>query len=132
VQGEWFANEELRKVYSSAKITLCDHWEDMRLNGFASNRLYDAVACGSIVVCDAVDGVEEKFGGSVVTFGDADELRSIIRRLLQSEDERQRRADGARERVMRAHTFDHRAADLVALVETHLPASAHRRRIAAL
>ena len=131
VQGEWFMNEELRRVYSSAKITLCDHWDDMRAHGFASNRLYDAVACGSLVVCDRVSGVEEKFGAAVVTYESAEELRALTRRLLSSDQERRSRVEGARERIMRAHTFDHRAAELLALIEQHAASQGYRRRIIA-
>jgi GT2 family glycosyltransferase/glycosyltransferase involved in cell wall biosynthesis len=129
LQGEWFSNEQLRKVYSSAKLVLCDHWEDMREHGFASNRLYDAVASGAIVVTDAVSGLDGRFGEAVVTYESADQLRGTIERLLNDDEERARRVAGARERVAAAHTFDHRVAELLALVGEHAPGSGHRLRV---
>jgi GT2 family glycosyltransferase/spore maturation protein CgeB len=82
VVAEHIPNDKLRKVYSSAKIVLCDHWDDMREHGFVSNRIYDALACGATIVSDEVPGLRERFGDAVVTYRDADELRREIDRLL--------------------------------------------------
>jgi GT2 family glycosyltransferase/spore maturation protein CgeB len=82
VVAEHIPNDELRKVYSSAKVVLCDHWDDMREHGFVSNRVYDALACGATIVSDEVAGLRERFGNAVVTYRDADELRREIDRLL--------------------------------------------------
>lgn len=131
VKGDWIANDQLRRVYSSAKLVLCDHWEDMRAAGFASNRLYDAVASGAVVVSDAVAGLGDRFGDAVVTYTDRDDLRATVARLLADDDERTQRAAGARERLLRAHTFDHRVSDLLALIEEHADASSWRPRVAA-
>ncbi len=43
---------ELARYYSSASIVLNDHWDDMRDEGFISNRIYDALACGAFVISD--------------------------------------------------------------------------------
>ncbi len=130
LQGDWFANEQLRKVYSSAKLVLCDHWEDMRAHGFASNRLYDAVASGAVVVTDAVAGLDDRFGEAVVSYASAQELRDTVVSLLSSDEERERRADGARERLLRGHTFDDRVQTLLNLVDEHAARSGHRARVA--
>ena len=41
---------------------LADHWDDMREHGFISNRIYDALACGAVVVSDDVAGLDGRFG----------------------------------------------------------------------
>lgn len=130
VRGEWFDNDQLHRLYSSAAIVLCDHWDDMRSNGFASNRLYDALACGALVVSDAVSGVADELGDAVVTYDGADDLRRTIDRLLADERERRRRTARARETILAGHTFDHRAAELLELVREHAPSSGHRARVA--
>ena len=56
VKGEGIPNHELARYYSSAAIVLNDHWDDMRAEGFISNRLYDALACGAFVISDHLDG----------------------------------------------------------------------------
>jgi spore maturation protein CgeB len=78
IKGEHIPNNELRKAYSSCKILLCDHWDDMRDKGFLSNRLFDASACGAFIISDKVKGVEDVFGDSVVTYDNPDDLKNVI------------------------------------------------------
>ncbi|MFL5646992.1 MAG: glycosyltransferase [Chloroflexota bacterium] len=109
VKGDTILNADLRRYYSSAKIVLNDHWDDMRTEGFISNRIYDAVACGAFVISDHVDGIEEEFGSAVVTYRDADELHDLIERYLADPIERRRLAERGRQVVVERHTFDERA-----------------------
>jgi hypothetical protein len=108
VVGTYLPNDEVRRAYSSAAIVLNDHWDDMREHGFASNRLYDAVACGALVVSDRVDGLEERFGGAVVTYETADELRTIVDHFLAHPEERAARGAAGRALVLANHTFAQR------------------------
>jgi spore maturation protein CgeB len=97
----------------------------MRTAGFRSNRLYDAVACGAVVVSDRVLGLDGAFGDAVVTYEDADELAPLLDRLLSNEADRRRRSEEGRRRVAEAGTFDQRADQLLKLVEE---AYSHRNR----
>lgn len=106
-------NEQLRKIYSSAAIVLCDHWPDMRSGGFWSNRIYDALACEALVVSDHVAGTCSAFGDALLTYDEPDQLHELIERLLGDPEERARRTHGAREAILRQSTFDHRAHDLL-------------------
>lgn len=110
-------NEDLRKVYSSARVVLCDHWPDMRAAGFRSNRLYDALACEAMVVCDPVAGLEGSLGDAVVTYDDPAELPSLLHRLIADGPDRERRARQGRELILAGETFDHRARDLLEWIE---------------
>jgi hypothetical protein len=83
VVAEHVPNDELRKVYSSAKLVLCDHWDDMREHGFVSNRVYDALACGATVISDEVAGLKGRFGDAVITYRTPDELRELVRSRLE-------------------------------------------------
>lgn len=77
VVKEWVPNDELRKIYSSAKLVLCDHWDDMREHGFISNRIYDALACGATVISDEVVGLDARFP-SIHTYSTPQELRALV------------------------------------------------------
>ena len=88
IKGEHIPNSELRKAYSSCKILLNDHWEDMREKGFISNRLFDGFACGAFIISDKVEGGEEVFGDGLVTYKDGDELKSLIEYYLDNENKR--------------------------------------------
>ena len=47
IRGEFLANDELPAAYAAAGVVLNDHWPDMAAEGFLSNRLFDAAACGA-------------------------------------------------------------------------------------
>lgn len=120
VRGEHVASDELRRIYSSASVVLCDHWPDMRAAGFRSNRLYDALACGALVVSDRVSGLDGSLGDAVMTYEQPSELRALLDRLLSDPDERARRSAQARGRVVGRETFDERASELLAWVHDAL------------
>ena len=120
--GRHIPNEELRRYYSSASIVLNDTWEDMRAAGFISNRIYDALACGAFVLSDDVTGLAEEFDGGVAIYRDAAGLRSAVERYLDDPDGRRAIADRGRAAVLERHTFEQRAATIVAAIEPRLDA----------
>ncbi len=103
-------NRDLGALYAAAGLVLNDHWEDMRLTGFVSNRLMDAAASGARVASDEIPGLDLSalFGGLVQTWSDEHDLARIVRdrdSLFPSGDDRVRAA----ERVAAEHSFDARA-----------------------
>lgn len=106
------ANEEVGALYASAGVVLNDHHLDMRRDSFASNRLFDAAACGARVVSDLIDGLEETFHGLVQPFRDeADMARLLTPPYRAFPDNATRRA--LAQRIVAEHTFDKRAETLV-------------------
>lgn len=110
----------MRRVYSSAGIVLNDHWQDMRRHGYASNRLYDAVACGALVLSDRGAGLDERFGGAVVTYESREQLHALVERFLADPAERAERGAAGRELVLAGHTFAHRVDRLLDLAHAAL------------
>ncbi len=101
-------NGELGVLYCGAGVVLNDHWPDMLANGFISNRLFDAVACGARVLSDRVPGAGDLFGGSVQFFDGP----SDVARLLGDPDAGWPGADerlAIAARVREEHSFDRRA-----------------------
>jgi spore maturation protein CgeB len=128
VRGEFVPNHELGALYAAAGVVLNDHWPDMRREGFVSNRLFDAVACGARVVSDDVAGLGDLFGASVQVVHDAAELGTLLRggdldRVFGTLAERRAVA----ERVRREHTFLQRARRLLD-VALEVRAGPERRR----
>ncbi|HEY3407857.1 MAG TPA: glycosyltransferase, partial [Propionicimonas sp.] len=107
-------NGELGTLYANAEVVLNDHWADMARSGFISNRLFDAVACGTRVLSDRVDGIAELFGDSVQFYESPADLAAILARprdaVWPGLEERLRTA----ETVRAEHSFDKRAAQLLA------------------
>jgi spore maturation protein CgeB len=129
VVAEHVANTELRKIYSSVKVVLADHWDDMREHGFISNRIYDALACGATVLCDEVNGLAGRFGESVVTYRDPTDLRNRIEELCSGEPPSAHARAGTRQQILSEGTFEQRVSELLEHVEAHRLAAGHRRRV---
>lgn len=102
-------NEQLPRMYGSAKVVLNDHWPSMRASGFISNRIFDAVACGVPVVTDPVLGLTDVFGAAVPFYQDRRDLARTVRTLLTSRDERVRLVAQGLRIVHDDHDFDDRA-----------------------
>jgi GT2 family glycosyltransferase/spore maturation protein CgeB/predicted nucleic acid-binding Zn-ribbon protein len=130
VLGDFVPNEEVRRIYSSAGLVLCDHWDDMRRHGFISNRIYDALACGAVVVTDPVEGLE-RFGDAVVTYDDPDDLARKIERLLADRAALAERGQRGRELVLERHAFSHRVDAMLLMLQEHMQAAGYRSRIRA-
>ncbi|WP_170963599.1 glycosyltransferase [Cellulosimicrobium cellulans] len=111
VGGEYIPNERLAAYYRGASRVLADHWDDMAAEGFIQNRVFDAVASGTRVVSDPVEGLDSLFGGAVRTYASAEDLV----RLCTSDADFATPAEMAMiaERVRRDHSFDRRATKLV-------------------
>ncbi len=119
VVADHVANEELPAVYASAGVVLNDHWDTMRTWGFVSNRLFDVLACGTPVVSDHLPEVDELFAGAVPTYRTPDELGEAVREALDDPVAARARSELGRQAVLAHHTFDHRAAQLLAALVRH-------------
>jgi spore maturation protein CgeB len=129
VAGEFLPQDDVRKTYSSAGIVLNDHWDGMRQEGFISNRVYDALACGALVISDHLDELSERFGDAVVTYETPEELRALIDHYLARPRERERRGREGRRLVLAEHTFSHRVDSLLELVEETRAEINHELRV---
>jgi hypothetical protein len=109
VVSEYVPNEELPVVYSSAGVLLNDHWQSMHEWGFASNRLFDALACETPVISDDLPELAGLFDGAVLTYHDATDLRSLVDATLADRTAARVRAARGRRIVIAHHTFEHRA-----------------------
>ncbi len=114
VRGRSIPNDQLAAAYRSAGVVLNDHHDAMRLDGFVSNRLFDAVASGARVITDPVDGLAELFGPSVQPYETPEDLARLAT-LADPDpvfgDDATRRA--AADRVRTHHSFAARAERLI-------------------
>ncbi|MBQ8750449.1 MAG: glycosyltransferase family 1 protein [Alphaproteobacteria bacterium] len=101
---EYINNEELHKYYSSAKIVLNDHREDMRTNGFINNRVYDVTATGTLLISDYMPEIEEAYGDSIPMYKTEEELIELINYYLTHDKERQDKAQRAQEITLKNFT----------------------------
>jgi len=110
IAGQHIKNEDLGDFYASSGVVLNDHWETMRENGFISNRLFDAAACGAVVVSDYVEGVNEIFDGLVYVYtGGEDELLDCTQAALSEDNDRKKQRENLARKIAKDHSFDARA-----------------------
>lgn len=116
VSGEYIPNSELNEAYYSSKILLNDHWKDMARNGFISNRIFDGFAAGAFIISDEIEGADEIFKDSLVTYSNRKELIDLIEYYLDNEDERKKIAENGRNVVVKNHTFKNRVETILKFV----------------
>lgn len=104
--------------FSSSRWTLNVTRRDMAAYGWCpSGRLFEAAACGAPIISDMWDGLDRFFtpGEDLVIARSVDD---VLAALDMSDAERGRMAARARERVLTEHSSAHRAAELIALLES--------------
>lgn len=111
--------------FSSSRLTLSVTRRAMADNGYCpSGRLFEAAACGTPLVSDWWEGLDEFLqpGREVLVARDMDD---VVAALSLSDAQLARIAADARERVLGEHTSDARAAELErALEDARAPAEA--------
>lgn len=110
VRGDFLAFDDAPTVYRSAGIVLNDHWADMAQWGFINNRTFDAVAAGTPVISDYVEGLE-MFDGAVVPCADAETMAKLL--VDRSWQPSRSEMDQISARVRTEHSFAARAGVLL-------------------
>ena len=103
--------------FSSSALTLNATRGDMAALGYCpSGRLFEAAACGAPVLTDVWEGLELFFepGEEILP---AATVQDALAALELAPSELNRIAARARERTLDEHTSDHRAAELLRLIE---------------
>jgi O-antigen biosynthesis protein len=117
LKGEHIPNEVLRRYYTQCGLLLNDHWETMRQKGFISNRLFDAAACGAVIVSDEIPGLDAVFGDSIKTYSSAKQLAPIVQSCLGSHSETAEKRLKLSEHIRQHHTFEQRASKILEAIE---------------
>jgi len=103
--------------YSSSRLTLNVTRAAMAQMGYCpSGRLFEAAACGTPIVSDWWEGLDEFFEpGSQILIAQAAE--DVIRAISLSDAELGKFSQAARRRVLAHHTAANRASELMKLIE---------------
>ena len=107
IAGEFIEKSSIPEIYAINGVVLCDHQSDVAENGFLSNQLFDAVACGATPVCADVPGIEETFGNLVYVYsGGPEQLKLQVQKALtENASMRQERVKLAQE-FAEHHSFE--------------------------
>ena len=105
-----------RRSTAAQRFTLNLARADMgHLGPSPSVRLFEAAACGAAIISDAWNGLEDFFEPYVEILP-ASSTADVLQYLDLSDAERRTIGQRARDRVLSAHTAEHRAVELEAYV----------------
>ncbi len=110
---------DLAGWYASADVTLCDHWPDMRSEGYVNNRVYDVLAVGGVALVDDVVGVPEEVSHAAAWYPAQEGPSSALRALLEDAERRAELRAAGPQVVRSAHTAGHAAETLLSDLERH-------------
>jgi spore maturation protein CgeB len=117
----WAPSLHVPEVFARSKATL--HvprraYVDA-LAGIPTIRVFEALACGIPLVCAPWNDAEHLFRpGDYATAGTPAEMRAALARLCASEDARGEQAARGLETIRARHTCEHRAAELLSIIQT--------------
>jgi len=99
---------EVAAAYASARVVLNDHWPDMAAGGFVSNRVFDVLASGGVVVTDEVAGLGDVLDVPTLAVARSrDDLAALLDPAHAWPSPAERRAVAAG--IAAEHSFDARA-----------------------
>lgn len=96
-------------VYSSWQFVVDDLIPAAAKYGNHNSRLFDALACGALIITNATTGLDELGLGEVPVYGDGESLAHAVATLRESPDATAL-AERLQQHVRDNHTYAHRAA----------------------
>ena len=117
--GELIDNKDIRHEYIRAKVTINDHWADMKAYQFVNNRIFDALACGLPVISDSFDELRKLFPNEVLYYNDKYSFYECIKRLNEDYDEIKKRVEGLSDLIKKEYSFDARAKSLMKITNAY-------------
>jgi spore maturation protein CgeB len=117
----YLPNLECPRVYAQSRIALHVPRRQYAngLSGIPTIRVFEALACGTPLLCSPWTDVEGLFrpGEDYLVVPDGRAMQSEVLRLLRDEGARRQLARNGRETILKAHTCEHRAQQLIAICE---------------
>lgn len=107
----WISNENLHKAFANAKIAInATRRIFQSITCVPSNRIFDIMASGTVLLTDPIPGVEKLFkvGRELVVALDSRAAVSQIDYLLKNPEAAKEIARQGREAILKAHTWKHR------------------------
>lgn len=108
--------DELPEIYGSAAIVVDDAASHTLPYGSVNSRVFDALACGALVITNGERGVRELFDTDFPTWRSGEDVVQQIHEYRDNAKQREKLAERYRSVVLDRHTYAHRAAALSDLV----------------
>ena len=109
-----------RQFCCRSKINLnVTRWSHTNVYASSTSRPFELAAFGSCIVSQPYNGIEEWFevGKELLVVNSESEAIETYKRLLHNEEEREKIGTRARRRILKEHTFKHRARQLIDVIK---------------
>jgi glycosyltransferase involved in cell wall biosynthesis len=109
-----------RQFCCRSKINLnITRWSHTNVYASSTSRPFELAAFGSCIVSQPYSGIDEwfKVGKEMLVVNSPEEAIETYKALLSDETKREEMGKEARERVLREHTFQHRARQLITILD---------------
>jgi hypothetical protein len=113
VKSEYVDNGELPAFYRASRLSLNDHWADMKHFGIINNRIFDCLACGLPILTDTFPELREVCGDSVLYASDAASCWTALSQYTLRYPDLVEKTGRLWERLRGEYSFEARAAQIV-------------------
>ena len=116
-RGKDIRGTQKAKAISGAAISLNLHHPLNDING-TNSRTFDIAACKGFQLADYKSDLEDllKVGEEIICFRTLEELKNLLRYYLIHPEEKAQIAEAAHKRVLREHTYDARAKEMLDII----------------
>lgn len=107
---------DYRHFCCRSKICLnITRWSHTSVYASSTARPFELAAFGACIVSQPYNGIEEWFevGREIIMVNNEAEVLSVYHYLLDSDNEREKIGEHARQRILKDHTYHHRAKELI-------------------
>jgi hypothetical protein len=123
VRSEYVDNGELPAFYRSARLSLNDHWSDMRHFGIINNRIFDCLACGLPILTDSFRELRDVCGDSLLYASDTASCWSALSQYTLRYPDLIDKTHRLWERLRAEYSFQARAQQIVSEARELAPRS---------
>ena len=114
---------DIPKLYASANLVLGMTEHRQAAMGMINNRVFEALGCGAMFLADHFPALEALCGDYMTYSNSADDTHAAIERARTHPAEARERANAAQAWVLANHTYDQRAAHIIAVYRGEAPES---------
>lgn len=116
-------NSDVKEIYSRSKIVI----EDIAPfnKGTVNLRVFEAAACGALVIANEDEALKELFGEAIIMYKDKQDLTQKIKFYLNNEEARIVQAYKLQQIILEKHTFEQRALAFQQILEQHIGVNLH-------
>ena len=107
---------EIAQAYSSAVVVLASTIEAQRVEGMINNRIFEAMACGALVLSDHSEALEEISEDTILFYRDGKDVAKWLQWTQDNPEEALKMGERSRQLILSKHSWAHRAVQVMGLV----------------